>query len=122
MPPESRNAPEDLPKEAPRQVALGRLEHEVPGMPNEAAARLEHPHCIADNCSEVAPRNRAACSAAKAAKGRGLRPVVRVTGSVTTAARPSRRTAANSIPTAPSPARVPPPTTCSPRTPPPLSP
>src|SRR5260370_41416615 len=103
MPPESRNAPEDLPKEAPRQVALGRLEHEVPGMPNEAAARLEHPHCIADNCSEGAPRNRAACSAAKAAEGRGLRPVVRGPGSGTTAAKPSRRADVDAIRTPTSP-------------------
>jgi hypothetical protein len=35
--------PEDLPKEALRQVAVGQLEDEVPGMPDQAAAGLEQP-------------------------------------------------------------------------------
>src|SRR5260370_8107191 len=43
MPPESRDAHEYLPKEAPSQVALGQLEHEVPSMPDEAPAGLEEP-------------------------------------------------------------------------------
>jgi hypothetical protein len=41
MPPESRDAPEDLAEEAPCQVALGQLQDEVPGVPNEAATGLE---------------------------------------------------------------------------------
>jgi len=32
MPPESLDAPEDLPKESRRQVAFGQLPDEVPGM------------------------------------------------------------------------------------------
>ena len=43
MPPESRDAPEDLPKERRCQVAFGELEDEVPGVPNEAATGLEQP-------------------------------------------------------------------------------
>ncbi len=43
MPRESLDAPEDLPKQARRQVALGQLEHEGPGMSDEAAAGLEQP-------------------------------------------------------------------------------
>ena len=43
MSPESRDAPEDLPKEAPRQVALGQREHEVPCMPDQPPAGLEEP-------------------------------------------------------------------------------
>jgi hypothetical protein len=34
VPRESLDAPEDLPKQALRQVALGKLEDEVPGMLN----------------------------------------------------------------------------------------
>jgi hypothetical protein len=41
MPREPLDAPEDLPKQAPRQVALGQLEDKVPRMPDEAPARLE---------------------------------------------------------------------------------
>jgi hypothetical protein len=41
MPRESLDAPDDLPKQALCQVALGQLEHEVPGVPNEALAGLE---------------------------------------------------------------------------------
>jgi len=41
MPRESLDAPENLPKEAPRQVAVGQLEHEVPCMPDQAPAGLE---------------------------------------------------------------------------------
>ena len=43
MPHEPLDASEDLPKEAPRQVALGELEPEVPGMPDQATAGLEEP-------------------------------------------------------------------------------
>ena len=43
MPRESLDALENLPKETPRQVAFGELQVEVPGMPNEAPARLEQP-------------------------------------------------------------------------------
>src|SRR2546425_12482595 len=43
MPPESRDAPEDLPKERRCQVAFGELEDEVPSVPNEAATGLEQP-------------------------------------------------------------------------------
>ena len=41
MPRELLNAPEYLPKESRRQVALGQLHDEVPSVPNEAAAGLE---------------------------------------------------------------------------------
>jgi hypothetical protein len=34
MPREPLDAPEDLPKETPSQVAFGQLENEVPGMPD----------------------------------------------------------------------------------------
>jgi hypothetical protein len=37
------DALENLPKEAPRQVALGQLGHEVPRMPDEVPAGLEQP-------------------------------------------------------------------------------
>jgi len=40
-PRESLDAPEDLPKQAPRQVALGKLQDEVPSIPDEAPACLE---------------------------------------------------------------------------------
>src|SRR5574337_501946 len=43
MPCESLDAPEDLLKEAPRQMTFGKLEDKVPGMPDEAPAGLEHP-------------------------------------------------------------------------------
>jgi hypothetical protein len=43
MPRESLDAPDDLPKQALCQVALGQLEHEVPGMSDEAATGLEQP-------------------------------------------------------------------------------
>jgi len=43
MPRESLDAPKNLPKEAPRQVVLGQLEAEVPGMLDQAAAGLEQP-------------------------------------------------------------------------------
>ena len=43
MPRESLDAPEDLPKETPCQRAFGKLEDEVPGMPDEAPAGLEQP-------------------------------------------------------------------------------
>jgi hypothetical protein len=43
MPRESRNVPEDLPKERRCQVALGQLEDEVPGKADEATAGLEQP-------------------------------------------------------------------------------
>ena len=41
VPRESLDVPEDLPKEGPRQVAFGKLEDEVPRMPDEAPAGLE---------------------------------------------------------------------------------
>ena len=63
--------------------------------------------------AEAARLNRAACSAAKAAKVRGGRPVVRATVSVTTAAKPSRRTVVNSIRTSTSQGGAPPETSCS---------
>jgi hypothetical protein len=34
---------ENLPKEASRQVAFGKLKHEVPSVPDEASAGLEEP-------------------------------------------------------------------------------
>ena len=43
MPRDSFDAPDNLPKQALCQVALGQMEHEVPGMANEAAAGLEQP-------------------------------------------------------------------------------
>ena len=43
MPREPLDAVENLPKEAPRQVALGQLEHEEPSMPDKAPASLEQP-------------------------------------------------------------------------------
>jgi hypothetical protein len=43
MPRESLDAPENLPKESARQVALGQLEDEVPRMPDQPPTRLEEP-------------------------------------------------------------------------------
>jgi hypothetical protein len=43
MPCEPLDAPENLPKESRRQVALRQLRDEVAGMPNKAFARLEQP-------------------------------------------------------------------------------
>ena len=43
MPRESLDAPENLPKEAPRQVAFGDLQGEVPGMSDEPRTGLEEP-------------------------------------------------------------------------------
>src|SRR5262249_25085813 len=43
VPREPLDEPENLPQEAPCQVALGKLQDEVPGMSDEAAARLEQP-------------------------------------------------------------------------------
>src|SRR3989442_6822106 len=43
MPPDSGDAPENLPKERRCQVAFGELEDEVPGVPNKAATGLEQP-------------------------------------------------------------------------------
>jgi hypothetical protein len=40
---EQLDTPEDLPKEALRQVAFGQLEDEVRSMPDQAAAGLERP-------------------------------------------------------------------------------
>ena len=45
MPRESLDAPEDLPKQAPRQVALGKLEREVPRMPDESPPVLKMRCC-----------------------------------------------------------------------------
>jgi hypothetical protein len=43
MPRQSLDAPEDLPKQAVRQVTFGKRQGEVPGMPDEASAGLEEP-------------------------------------------------------------------------------
>ena len=43
MPREPLDAPENLPKQAPCQVAFGQLEDKVPRMPDEAPAGLEQP-------------------------------------------------------------------------------
>jgi hypothetical protein len=43
MPRESLDAPDNLPKQALRQVAFGQLEDEVPRMPDEGPAGLEQP-------------------------------------------------------------------------------
>lgn len=43
VPPESLDALEDLPKQVPRQVALGELKDELPRLPDEACAGLEEP-------------------------------------------------------------------------------
>jgi len=41
MPPKSRDAAQDLPKEAPGQVTFGQLEDEVPSMPDEPPTGLD---------------------------------------------------------------------------------
>ena len=41
MPRESLDARDDLPEQGPCQVAFGKLQGEVPGMPDEASAGLE---------------------------------------------------------------------------------
>ena len=43
VPRESLDAPENLPKEGPRQVALGQLQDEVPGVSNQTPTGLEQP-------------------------------------------------------------------------------
>ena len=43
VPYESLDASEDLPKEDARQVTFGKLQDEVPGMPDEAPPGLEEP-------------------------------------------------------------------------------
>jgi hypothetical protein len=43
VPCEPLDAAENLPKEGSRQVAFGKLQGEVPGMPDEASAGLEDP-------------------------------------------------------------------------------
>jgi hypothetical protein len=43
MPGEPLDAPEDLPKEDRGQVTLGKLEHEVACMPDQAPVGLEEP-------------------------------------------------------------------------------
>ena len=43
LPRESFDAPDDLRKQALSQLALGQLQDEVPGMPNEASPGLEQP-------------------------------------------------------------------------------
>jgi hypothetical protein len=43
VPRESLDAPENLPKEAPRQVAFSELQAEIPGMSDEPRAALEEP-------------------------------------------------------------------------------
>jgi hypothetical protein len=43
IPGEPLDATEDLPKEGPDHVTLGKLEHEVPRMPDQTPAGLEEP-------------------------------------------------------------------------------
>jgi len=43
MPRQALDVPEDLPREVSRQVAFGKREYEVPGVPNEAPAGFEEP-------------------------------------------------------------------------------
>ena len=43
MPREPLDTVENLPKEAPCQVAFGKLSGEVPRMPDQATTRLEQP-------------------------------------------------------------------------------
>jgi hypothetical protein len=43
VPRPSLDAPENLPEQARRQVALGKLQDEVPGMPDQASAGFEEP-------------------------------------------------------------------------------
>jgi hypothetical protein len=43
VPRESLDAPKNLPEEGSRQVALGELQDEVPGMSDQPAAGLEEP-------------------------------------------------------------------------------
>jgi len=43
MPRESFDAPENLPEEAPCQVAFGQLQDEVPSMPDQATTGLDDP-------------------------------------------------------------------------------
>src|SRR5262249_48184409 len=43
MPHEPLDAREDLTKERPRQVAFGKLQREVPSVPDQAPASLEQP-------------------------------------------------------------------------------
>jgi hypothetical protein len=43
MPRQPFDAPENLLKEGPGQVALGELQGEVPGVPDQPPARLEEP-------------------------------------------------------------------------------
>ena len=44
MPRESRDVPDDLPKQALCQVSLGQLENDVLGRPDEAPTGRERPH------------------------------------------------------------------------------
>jgi hypothetical protein len=43
MPRETLDARHDLPEQGPCQVAFGKLQREVPGMPDEASPGLEEP-------------------------------------------------------------------------------
>jgi hypothetical protein len=43
MPRQPLDAPENLPKQWPCQVAFRKLQREVPGMPDQAPAGLEQP-------------------------------------------------------------------------------
>ena len=70
MPRESLDAPEDLPKEAPCQVALGQLKDEVPGMPDEASARLG-PAATRDRQDRADTRSSDTGPAARGSVGRG---------------------------------------------------
>jgi hypothetical protein len=56
MPCEALDAPENLPKETRRQVALRQLEDEVPGMANEPPAGLEEPLLQACREANYCPR------------------------------------------------------------------
>jgi hypothetical protein len=56
MPCESLDAPENLPKEALRQVAFGQLQDEVSGKANEPPAGLEEPLLQASRKANFCPR------------------------------------------------------------------
>lgn len=57
MPHESLDAPDNLPKETACQVALGQIEDEVPGMPDEAPVGLEEPLLEVVGATNVSPRH-----------------------------------------------------------------
>ena len=53
MPGESLDAPEDLPKEAPRQMTFSELADNVPRVPEEAHARVQSPPFACDRYSRL---------------------------------------------------------------------